>query len=78
MHLITNWYTKSSNLRMELRRILDLVRENDIDLISVYINTLKNCLADDLSRLVEEKVLMLEGKPLGHLRKVLNVEKLVM
>lgn len=78
MHLITNWYTKSSNLRMELRRILDLVRENDIDLISVYINTLQNCLADDLSRLVEEKVLMLEGKPLGHLRKVLNVEKLVM
>lgn len=74
MHVLTNWYSRSKLLRMEVRRILDMVLAHNIDLVALYINTVENALADHLSRVVEEHRLEICEDTMKCLVNILNIK----
>ena len=68
MYILQNWYSRNKALRLEVCRIVDLLRMHHIDLAARYINTTENVLADMLSRVVDEKKVVLSDDVLNLLR----------
>lgn len=69
MYILQKWYSKNKALRLEVSRIIDLLRLHNVDLAAQYINTAENVLADALSRAVDEKKVWLTDEFLDALKK---------
>ena len=77
MFMLQKWYSKNKALRLEVCRIIDILRENNVDLAAYYINTAENVLADALSRVVDEKRISLCTKFVDLCMKEGLIDKIV-
>ncbi len=69
MFILQNWYSKNRALRLEVSRIIDLLRMHNVDLAARYINTAENVLADALSRVVNEQKIRLDDRFVEYLSR---------
>ncbi len=69
MFILQNWYSKNRALRLEVSRIIDLLRMHNVDLAAGYINTAENVLADALSRVVNEQKIRLDDRFVEYLSR---------
>jgi hypothetical protein len=77
MYIIQNWYSRNRKLRLEVQRIIDILRINKVDLAALYINTTENVLADALSRVVQEHLVVVEEMFLNDFKCAFGIEKVI-